>query len=457
MATSFDSVREIAGESAGPELVSAVERMTLDQVDALADHLLDASRTAALPDKPVTEIWPLVPLRASIFFDHLNNESPASGYAPTGIQLSEAINPRSSGTGAFSSGIIRALLYSHGLSIEDPLSHAAEMHLSQHRETREISRLAISAAVASLSEIADLLDGDIVRLFYTGGDELASAGQLGDTMLAELDGDGAPYSLDDAWDEFEVEFVSGLTAPLQALWKEIRGGNRTPDLNLVQQAVSRSDSHLADTFVDVVRILNPRSIVENAVAGTACTVAVIRLLGGSSDVLCASPLMARLLFLGTPDPVQQLRVQEIARTTVPNISALSPRDLVAIRQASEAFAVWRHDLAAALDYAERVRQTGVDPRVVQAGVEEMLADAREKVRAEADRTRVWSRGNLVSFVAGGIGGAGGAVVGGTSGAIAAGAGAGVIASFIQARGQRRRVAKFLDRHYVAFARSEPQR
>lgn len=35
-------------------------------------------------------------------------------------------------------------------------------------------------------------------------------------------------------------------------------------------------------------------------------------------------------------------------------------------------------------------------------------------------------------------------------------GSGVIAALIQALGQRRRVATFLDRHYVAFGRSEPQ-
>lgn len=452
MVTSFDAVREIVGESAGPDLVTAIEGMTLDQVDALADEILNVPRTAALPERPVTEIWPLIPLRASLFFDHLNHQSPASGYAPSGVQLSAATDPRSSKSGAFSSGIIRALLYSHGLVIEDPLSHAAEMHISQHHEVREVSRLGLSAAVASLSEIADLLDGDVVNLFYTGGDELLAAGELGDEMLGALDGEGTPYSVDDAWDEFEVEFVSGLSAPLQALWKQVRDGNRAPDLDHVQRAVDEGNSQLAETFVDVVQILNPRSIVENAVASTACTVAAIRMLGGTSDVLCASPLMARLLFLGTPDPAEQLRVQEVARTTVPNIGALSPSDLVAIRQASDALAAWRHDLAEALDYADRVRQSGADLQTVQTGVEEILAHARERLRVEAKQTRVWNRDNLVSFIAGGLGGAGGATIGGTGAAIAAGAGSGVLAAFIQAVGQRRNVPRFLDRHYVAFAR-----
>lgn len=453
--SSFDAAREVIGEPAGPALVTAVEDLSLEQVDALAEAILDLPRSAALPQRPVTELWPLIPLRASLFFDHLNGESPVSGYAPAGVRLTDATNPRLGGTGAFSSGVIRALLYSHGLVIEDPLSHAAEMHLSQERDVRRASRLGLSAAVASLSEIAELLDGDIVNLFYTGGDELPAAGQLGDNMLQAMAADRAPYSVDDAWDEFEVEFVAGLTEPLQALWKEIRGGARTPDLTPVQRAVNDGDADLAETFIDVVRILNPRSIVENAIASAACTVAAIRLLGGSNDVLCASPLMAKLLFLGSPDPIEQMHVHEIARTSVPNIGALAPSDLVAIRQASEALATWRHDLAGALEYAARARHAGAAPAMVQAGVEEILTDARHRVSREASRTRVWTQTNAVNFVAGGLGGGGGAALGGTLGAVAAGTGAGVLAAFIQAAVQRRGVPGFLDRHYVAFTRTTP--
>ncbi|MFT4216851.1 MAG: hypothetical protein QM619_06645 [Micropruina sp.] len=452
MASAFDVVRTALEAPAGPDLVAAVESLTVGQVDELAERILDTPRSAALPARPVTEIWPLIPLRASLFFDHLNNESPATDYSPSGIRLSAATDPRVSGTGEFSSGIIRALLYSHGLVIEDPLSHAAEMHLSQHREFREVSRLGISSAVASLSEIAALLDNDIVATFYTGGAELNAAGELGNDILTALDAESASYTVQDAWDEFEVEFVSGLSPALQGLWREIRAGNRSPDVAPLRHAVEEGDSVLAETFIDVLRILNPRSIVENAITGTASTIALIQLLGGSSDVLCASPLMGRLLFVGTPDPVQQLRVHEVARTSVPNIDALSPTDLVSIRQSSDALATWRHDLAEALDYAERMRQIGNSPATVQQGVSEMLAEARQQLHKEAERSRVWRRENLVNFIAGGLGGAGGAVVGGTTAAIAGGAVSGVVAAFIQAAGQQQHVPGFLDRHYVAFAK-----
>lgn len=454
MVTSFDTVRDTLGESAGPELVLAVESLPLDRVDALAGAILDVPMTERLPTRPVTEVWPLIPLRASVFFDHLNHESSAGGYSPSGVHLWAATDPRLGGTGMFSAGVIRALLYSHGLVIEDPLRHAAEMHLGQDRELREVSRQALSAAVASLSEIADLLDGDVVNLFYTGGTEVASANELGDDMLTAMDSEGSSYSVDDAWDEFEVEFVSGLHPSLQSLWRQIRGGNRSPDLQLVQSAVDDGEAMMAKTFIDVVRVLNPRSIVMNAIAGTAHRVATIELLGGSCDLLCSSPLMSALLFLGAPDPAQQLRVSEVARTTVPNIDALSPSDLVAIRRESEALARWREDLASALDYAQSVRASGVDSGTVQSGVEEMLAGARERLRAEARQTRVWDQGNVVNFVAGGLGGAGGAMVGGSAGAVAAGVGSGVLAAFIQSVGQRQCVPSFLDRHYIAFARPQ---
>ncbi|MFV0254375.1 MAG: hypothetical protein ACK5H2_13695 [Beutenbergiaceae bacterium] len=452
MQSAFDAAQDSLGEVAGPDLVSAIDALPLDRVDALAETILSVPRTSTLPDHPVTEIWPLVPLRSSLFFDHLNNESPVSGYSPAGIRLSAATDPRMRGTGEFSTGIMRALLYSHGLAIEDPLSHAAEMHLSQHEEVREVTRVGLSAAAASLSEIAQLLDDDIVNLFYTGGDELEAAGELGDSMLTSLDSDDSPFTVEDAWDQFELEFVSGLSPALQGLWKEIRGGDRAPDLASLQRAVDEGDAALAETFVDVVRILSPQNIVGNAVAGTASIVALIRMLGGSSDVLCATPLMGRLLFVGVPDPAEQLRVHEVARTDVPNIDVLSPSDLVSIRRSSDSLATWRADLAGALDYADRTRRGGADSRTVQIGVEEMLANARESLRREAKQSRVWSGPNMISFIAGGLGGAGGAMIGGSSAAVAGAAASGVIAEFVQAVGQRRDVPGFLDRHYVAFTK-----
>lgn len=451
MAGTFNIVREVVGAQAGPDLVRGVEALSSRQIDSLAEAILDDPRPPALPPKPVTEIWPLIPLRSSLFFDQLNHESPATGYGAAGIRLSAATDLRLRGTGIFSDGIMRALLYCHGLLIEDPLSHAAEMHLGSPKEVRDVSRLSLSAAAASMSEIAELLDEEIVQVFYTGGKELEAAGALGGAMMEALTTEGTSYSIEELWSQFEVEFITGLSTPLQQLWKEIRGGNRSPSLDLLHQAIDAGDAGLADVFVDVVRILNPRNIVENAVTSTACTLAAIEMLGGSADLLCASPLMERLIFLGAPDPAQELRVHELARASVPNIGELLASDLVAIRHASDALATWRADLASALDYATRARREGVDHATIQQGISEMVEQARNALLREARNTRVLSRQNQVSFVAGALGGAGGSAVGGTLAGIAGGAGAGLFAALMQALGSRRGVPGFLDRHYVAFA------
>ena len=230
-------------------------------------------------------------------------------------------------------------------------------------------------------------------------------------------------------------------------------GDRAPDLDLVRTAVADGDDHLAATFIDVVRILSPRNVVENAVTSTACTLATIAGLGGSNDILAASPLMARLLFLGAPDPVQRLRVHELGRIHVPNVDRLKTEDLVSIRRDSDALDTWRHDLAAALDYAQRVRTQGVEPSAIHTGVSEILDEARARLHREAARSSLWDRSNLISFVAGALGGVGGDVVGGTAGAMAGGATAGVLGAVVQAAGSRRPVPGFLDRHYVAFSRN----
>ena len=69
-----------------------------------------------------------------------------------------------------------------------------------------------------------------------------------DKMLAELDGDRAPCSLDDARDEFEVEFVSGLTAPLQGGAPMSTDGNVRVEVpaNNVNQLVTADGQYYVD-------------------------------------------------------------------------------------------------------------------------------------------------------------------------------------------------------------------
>lgn len=63
-----------------------------------------------------------------------------------------------------------------------------------------------------------------------------------------------------------------------------------------------------------------------------------------------SPLLAKLPFVGTPDPTHELRLHELSRIDVPGIQQLLVGD-VRIRQASEAFALWRTRLSLGLKRA----------------------------------------------------------------------------------------------------------
>ena len=67
-------------------------------------------------------------------------------------------------------GVLRALLYCHGLIIEDPVAMAADMYLSTSPDARHLARMAVEAATSSMVEISELLDAEVVRTFSAGGD-----------------------------------------------------------------------------------------------------------------------------------------------------------------------------------------------------------------------------------------------------------------------------------------------
>jgi hypothetical protein len=143
--------------------------------------------------------------------------------------------------------------------------------------------------------------------------------------------------------------------------------------------------------------------VDNTVEIVASALDDLRRLGSRHDVLCTSPLFARLLFLGTPDPVSQLRVRQLARTPVPSLDRLDVADVVSIRVHAEAFALWRARLSSGLERVHQLRdELGPDVDVA-AVVAETLEDARQHVLHEAHRSQVLGRGGLVALVMGALG------------------------------------------------------
>lgn len=413
--TTIDLLEAEVGEVAGPDLAARVRGLSPDGLDALAQRVLAKPlRPSALP--PASEVWPLVGARSSTFTAGGSNPGFVETAGAAGINLFAAVDPRSAGTGRFSNSLVRALLYSHGLVVEDPLALACDMYTGTRAELRAVARTAVEAGVDSLVEIAPLVKAGVVQTFF-GRDSDATAEDAVAFITAEVDRDGAPFDADAIWETFESEYISQLHPRLQGVWREIRAGNRSPSLDGIEEA-ARADAEVVETFVDVVAQIRPRGVVDNAIGVVAEAIADAHAVGGRYDLLCPTSLFARLLFVGEPDPVHALHVRELARLEIPAIENLLVEDVVAIRQTSDAFALWRTRLSLGLERASRLRQD-VDPRVdAYQAVAEVMADARAGLFREVDRS-LTLRARLaqpLQFVAGALGGAAGGAAGGITGA-----------------------------------------
>jgi hypothetical protein len=244
----------------------------------------------------------------------------------------------------------------------------------------------------------------IVQTFFVPSGERALGSLLAGQMAASL-ASGQELTADEVWDAFEAGYIDGLSPPLRTLWSRIRGGDRSPPLDLVREGLKASDADIVRIFIDVVAHLRPAAVIDNTVAIVASALDDLRRLGSRHDILCTSPLFAQLLFLGTPDPVSQLRVHQLARTSVPSLDQLDIADVVRIRQQAEAFATWRAHLSTGLEQAHRLRaELGPDVDIA-AAVAESLEDARQQMLKEARNSRVLSRGNLIALITGALGGA----------------------------------------------------
>lgn len=446
--SSLQVLRAHIGGARGPDAVEAVAGLHLADVDVLAEALLGSLPRPA-DDVPAYEAWPLVNARASLM--SAGGRSFVDSSASAGLNLMAAMNPRDVGKYTFSTSMLRALLYSHGLVIEDPLVMAAELHVTGAQSTRQLSRLFIQAAVTSLIEIEALLDARVVQTFFVPTEERVLGSPLAAEMRTVLAA-GQGLSVDEVWAAFEAGYVDGLNPPLRELWSRIRRGDRSPPLDLVREGIAASDAEVVRIFIDVVAHLRPSAVVDNTVEIVASALDDLRRLGSRHDVLCTSPLFARLLFLGAPDPVSELRVRQLARTPVPSLDQLDVADVVSIRAHAEAFALWRSRLSSGLERAHRLRdELGPDVDVA-AVVAETLEDGRQQVLREAHRSRVLGRGGLVALVMGALGGTVSGLGGGVSGGLLGAAG-GVIPALGQGLLDRRAAEpEFVRRHYLVFDR-----
>jgi hypothetical protein len=449
--SALDAVRRAVGEEFGPDLVVGVQGLSDEQVLELVGDI------CAQPPTPQTspdadQVWPLVTARASTFASTGGMQF-ANASGPAGLSLTEAMDPRFMGSGRFTASVLHALLYCHGLVIEDPVAMAADLYQGVAVEMRPAARRFIVAATATMSEVAALLDAGVVQTYFTLPTARPDLSGLRARVRDEL-AHGSALRTEDVWAAFEATYVDGLSGPLRAIWRHVRTGNRTPPLDLVEGALAGGlSADVVETFVDVLASLKPSGVVDNSVDVVLSAAAEQTLLGGHHDLLCPTSLFAQLLFLGSPNPIDALRIAELARVDVPGIDSLLVEDVVRIRQASDAFDAWRRSLSVALERSHALRREVDEPVDTTAVVAESVADARAALFREAKRSRLLSGVNLTGFVAGALGGGIGALTGG-AGAIALGAGGGLLPAVVAAViGGRSRPPGYVERHYLVFERN----
>lgn len=169
--TTLDVLREHTEEQDGPSVIDALRRAPQGSIDLLADRLL-ASPAGPRREVAENEVWPLINARSSLL--SRGAQGYVDGVGPAGLNVMEAMDPRQIGRNTFSNSVIRALLYSHGLVIEDPVLLAAEMHETTRTELRAASRQFLEAASVSLFEVDALIDEGIVETFFVGMDQRTS-------------------------------------------------------------------------------------------------------------------------------------------------------------------------------------------------------------------------------------------------------------------------------------------
>ena len=307
------------------------------------------------------------------------------------------------------------------------------------------------AGAVSLVEIAPLVRAGVVETFFTGSTASGEADSTADFIKESVDTPCLQLDESDVWEAFEADYVEGLHPELQALWRRIKAGDRSPPLELIEIAANE-DKEMTETFIEVLSELRPRAVVDNAIDIVALALADVHRLGDRHDLLCPTSLFAQLLFSGSSNPPHDRRVHELARIEVPNIEELLVQDVILIRANSEAFSTWRYRLSTGLDRARQLKgEVGDDVDSVSI-VGEVLAEARQGLFDELGHSAALGgrlRGGL-AFVAGALGGAVGGTVGGTSGAVHGVVGAGI--SWFASQAISLRPPAFLRRHHLVFER-----
>lgn len=462
MRWSLNTLEEVLGTS-GPDLVVAVANASQRQARECAESVL-AMDLCPPQTCDRLQVWPIVNTRMSSFQTPASGLKSAVGSSPLwtnvpslgGLNPMVAADPRHSESSLFSRGVARALLYCHGLVLEDPLAVACAIYTSCAADDEELARRMLGAAARSAVEISQLVNDGIVVPYWRPSQDQRMLGEIRAHMLGRISAmGGAGEFKDEAWDVLEAVYVDGLHASLQEVWRRIRKGDRAPDLTLVKAAVGEVGPDAVSTFLDVMQKWRPEVSFDNVVDIVSCTLDDVIAMGGEIDFYAPAALFTRFLLATNPAPqdVDAGRVRELARTDVPGLDTLTWNDIAAMRRDEEAFALWRGRLNAGLQEAAMLRAQGLRADTRRCLSEALIEGGAALHRAQRSSTVLQrlSRSS-VTFALGAVGGVVAGVPGGAVGATAGALGAGLSGALPTLFSGDGRASAWLTRHYVMFER-----
>jgi hypothetical protein len=406
------------------------------------------------------EVWPLVNSRMSAYRSgELWVESPSLG----GISPLNAVDPRYSGRAMFSRGVARILLYCHGLILEDPLALASFIYLSHISEPsrRDTIRAMFSAAVTSCVDIAPLVEGGVIVPYWRpSGDESNINHLRTELKRAVLARGGLDKYAEEAWDVVEAMYIDGINASLREAWRQVRSGNRSPDLSLIEEAVTQVGKHDVLAFLNLLKSWNTDTAIDNVAETVARALDDASAMGGEIDFFAPAMLFTRFLLAINPAPqdVDAASIRDLTRTEVPGLDDLLWSDVVSMRRNEDSFALWRRQVTAGLREAYTIRDQGMSADAYRC-IQEALAEGRSAIRHAQTSSRFLRQlaKSSVLFVLGAVGGALAGAPGGVAGSSYGAAGAGVSAMLPAISDRKRSAPSWLRSHYVLFEKPKGMR
>jgi hypothetical protein len=449
----LELLRELTGEE-GPELARCISCTSVQELAILCESLLAETGLPVLGE-PVNRVRPLISARLGAIHLPAREVAYTDSNALGGLNLFTATDPRFIGSAIFSRALARLLLYCHSIILEDPLALGADMFLSAREEVRDLARRFFEAAVVTSLEMGELVDAGIVCPYWIPrGQERRTRDIEAALVAGQMLVKGERW-VSDAWDAFEAVYADGLHPALRETWRRIRSGDSSPDLSLIEEACS-DDQEMSRVFVLAVSSLQPQAVVDNVIETLAAAIDDALALGGSADFYAPSALFTQLLLAAERDrsDVDAQRLRELARIDVPRLDDLTWRDVVALRQNEESFALWRMHLSRGLDRLTDLRERGLVGGSVSIVADELL-EARIALETAKKKSSFMSRfgSSSLAFVIGAAGGFVGGLSAGPAGAAEAGLGAGMSAAAGVLVAGNRRPERYRLRHYVMFDQS----